>query len=109
VWDNIKNGEEIACPEVEKALTSPTIQDRILGVSQGAVVPTNTIQIFVGNNIRFAVDMASRGPEIRLLTDDPNPEDRTVAHADPIADAGSSGGNPALPVHDHDLWLPQSP
>jgi hypothetical protein len=84
VWDNIKNGEEIACPEVEKALTSPTIQDRILGVSKGATVPTNTIQIFVGNNIKFAVDMASRGPEIRLLTDDPNPENRAVAHADPI-------------------------
>jgi hypothetical protein len=84
VWDNIKNGEEIACPEVEKALTSPTIRDRILGVSRGAVVPTNTVQIFVGNNIKFAVDMASRGPEIRLLTDDPNPEDRAVAHADPI-------------------------
>jgi hypothetical protein len=85
VWDNIKNGAEIACPEVEKSLTSPTVQDRILGVSQGAAVPTNTVQIFVGNNIKFAGDMASRGPEIRLLTDDPNPEDRAVAHADPIA------------------------
>jgi hypothetical protein len=85
VWDNIKNGAEIACPEVEKALTSPTIQDRILGVSRGATVPASTVQIFVGNNIKFAGDMASRGPEIRLLTDDPNPEDRTVAHADPIA------------------------
>jgi hypothetical protein len=64
VWDNIKNGEEIACPEVEKAGTSPTIQDRILGVSKGAVVPTNTIQIFLGNNIKFAVDMASRGQRL---------------------------------------------
>jgi hypothetical protein len=84
VWDNIKNGAEIACPEVEKALTSPTIQDRILGVSQGAAVPSSTVQIFVGNNIKFTGDMASRGPEIRLLTDDPNPEDRAVVHADPI-------------------------
>src|SRR6516225_3186607 len=62
VWDNIKNGAEIACPEVEKALTSPTIQDRILGVSQGAAVPSSTVQIFVGNNVEFAGDMASRGP-----------------------------------------------
>jgi hypothetical protein len=84
VWDNIANGADISCPEVEKALTSPTIQDRILGVSEGAVVPTNTIQIFVGNNIKFAGDMASRGAEIRLTTDDPNPEDRAVKHADPI-------------------------
>jgi hypothetical protein len=79
-----KNGAELTCPEVEKALTSPTIQDRILGASQGVAVPTNTIQIFVGNNITFVGDLASRGPEIRLLTDDPNPEDRAVAHADPI-------------------------
>jgi hypothetical protein len=85
VWDNIRNGAEIACPEVEKALTSPTIQDRILGVSQFAAVPTSTVQIFVGNNIKFAGDMSSRGPEIRLLTDEPNPEDRLVAHVDPIA------------------------
>jgi hypothetical protein len=84
VWDNIANGAEISCPEVEKSLTSPTIQDRILGVSQGAIAPTNTIQIFVGNNIKFAGDMASRGAEIRLTTDDPNPEDRAVQHADPI-------------------------
>ncbi len=85
VWDNIKSGAEITCPEVEKALTSPTIQDRILGVSQGAAVSTSTVQIFAGNNIKFTGDMASRGPEIRLLTDDPNPEDRAVAHVDPIA------------------------
>jgi hypothetical protein len=84
VWDNITNGAEISCPEVEKALTNPTIRDRILGVSQGAVVPTNPIQIFVGNNIKLAGDMASRGAQIRLTTDDPHPEDRTVQHADPI-------------------------
>jgi hypothetical protein len=40
--------------------------------------------IFIGNNIRFSGDMASRGPEIRLSTDDPRPEERPVAHADPI-------------------------
>jgi hypothetical protein len=85
VWDNIKNGAEIACPEIEKALTSPTIQDRILGVSRGATVPTTAIQLFVGNNVRFVGDMASRGPEIRLTTDNPNPENRTVVHADPLA------------------------
>jgi hypothetical protein len=84
VWDNIKNGAEISCPEVEKALTSPTIQDRVLGVSKGETPPTHTVQIFVGNNIKFAGDMASRGPEIRLTTDDPNPEDRAVKHIDPI-------------------------
>jgi hypothetical protein len=84
VWDNIKNGAEIACPEIEKSLTSATISDRILGVSRGGTALTTTIQIFIGNNIRFSGDMASRGPEIRLSTDDPRPEERPVAHADPI-------------------------
>src|SRR5262249_43073896 len=85
VWDNIKNGGEIACPEIEKSLTSPTNQDRSLGVNRGATVPTTAIQLFVGNNVRFVGDMASRGPEIRLTTDNPNPENRTVVHADPLA------------------------
>jgi hypothetical protein len=84
VWDNFKNGAEISCPEVEKALTSPEIRDRILGISQGAAVPTTAILTFTGNNIKFAGDMASRGPEIRLRTDDPRPEDRAVTHNDPI-------------------------
>jgi hypothetical protein len=85
LWDNIKNGTEISCPEIEKALTSPTISDRILSVSRSAIVNTTAVQIFIGNNIRFAGDMASRGPEIRLATDDPRPEDRQVAHADPLS------------------------
>jgi hypothetical protein len=84
LWDNIKNGTEISCPEIEKALTSPTISDRILSVSRRAIVNTTAVQIFIGNNIKFAGDMASRGPEIRLMTDDPRPEDRQVAHADPL-------------------------
>jgi hypothetical protein len=84
LWDNIKNGTEISCPEIEKALTSATISDRILKESRRAAVSTTAVQIFIGNNIRFAGDMASRGPEIRLFTDDPRPEDRKVAHADPI-------------------------
>ena len=84
-WDNIKNGAEIACPEIEKALTGPTVSDRILGVNESATVLTTPIMLFVGNNVKFVGDMASRGPEIRLLTDDPYPENRSVTHTDPLA------------------------
>jgi hypothetical protein len=84
VWDNIKNGTEISCPEIEKALTSATITDRILSKSRSGTAVTSAIQLFIGNNIKFAGDMASRGPEIRLSNDDPRPEDRPVKHADPI-------------------------
>jgi hypothetical protein len=83
-WDNIKAGTEIACPEIEKALTGPTIRDRVLSVSRTETALTTTIQLFTGNNVRFAGDMASRGVEIRLTTDEPRPEDRPVRHADPL-------------------------
>jgi hypothetical protein len=85
VWDNIKLGAPLSCPEIEKALTSPTVTDRVLGVSKGATALTTAIQLFVGNNIQFVGDLASRVFEIRLSTDDPRPEDRAVQHGDPIA------------------------
>ena len=108
VWDNIRNGAEIACPEIEKALTSPTIQDRILGVSRGATVPTTAIQMFVGNNVRFVGDMASRGPEIRLTTNDPNPENRPVMHADPLAWTLENRARILRSGHDHPVRVPRS-
>jgi hypothetical protein len=85
LFDNIATGTEIACPEVERALTSPLVQDRILGVSKGGIAATYAILFFVGNNLSFGGDMASRGLLVRLLTDNPNPEDRPYTHQDPLA------------------------
>jgi hypothetical protein len=85
VWDNIGLGSEIACPEIEKSLTSPTIDDRILGASRRGTASATCIQMFSGNNIHFGGDMASRGLVIRLSADDPRPEDRPVKHDDPLA------------------------
>jgi hypothetical protein len=85
VWDNIRRGAELSCPEVEKSLTSPTISDRVLGISRSAVALAAAIQLFIGNNIAFVGDLASRVLQIRLTTDMPRPEDRPVKHANPIA------------------------
>jgi hypothetical protein len=83
-WDNLAAGTEIACPHIERSLTSPTIDDRILGESRRGTASATCIQIFSVNNGHFGGDMASRGLVTRLFTDDPRPEDRHVEHADPL-------------------------
>jgi hypothetical protein len=84
IWDNIKNGTEISCPEIEKSLTSAAISDRILGVSRGASVSTAPIQVFIGNNTSFGGDMTSRGVKISLTGNRPRPEERQFVHPDPL-------------------------
>jgi hypothetical protein len=83
-WDNIPDGTEITCPEIEKALTAPFISDRVLKESATETVPATTVMSFNGNNIRFGGALSSRGLTNRLVTDDPRPEDRQVAHTNPI-------------------------
>jgi hypothetical protein len=84
-WDNLPRGAGVSCPIVEKALTSPTIADRILGQSEQIIVPAATIQFFTGNNILPARDMASRSLVIQLRSDRPDPENRKFEHPDPFA------------------------
>ena len=60
VWDNIPRGAAISCPSIEKALTLPTYQDRVLGETLIRAVPATTIQAFTGNNIAPVGDLASR-------------------------------------------------
>jgi hypothetical protein len=84
-WDNLPRGAMISCPVIEKSLTSTTITDRILGLSEQATVPATTIHYFTGNNILPAGDMASRSYTIRLHVDRPDPENRKFKHPDPFA------------------------
>jgi DNA polymerase-1 len=87
-FDNIADGSEITCPVIEEMLTSPTISDRVLGVSDTRTALTSTIISFNGNNIRVGGALSSRLLGNRLATDDPRPEDRAVTHTDPIAWTG---------------------
>jgi hypothetical protein len=84
VWDNLARGAAISCPQIEKALTSPTYQDRILQFSEFKTVPAYTVIGFTGNNILPKGDMASRSLTCRLLVDRPNPENRLFRHPGPI-------------------------
>jgi hypothetical protein len=85
VWDNIARGATISCPHIEAALTASEISDRVLGVSRVETVPSSTIQIFTGNSIAPRGDMASRSFILPLNVNRPDPENRTFAHADPLA------------------------
>jgi hypothetical protein len=85
VWDNIARGATISCPHIEAALTAAEISDRVLGVSRVERVPSSTIQIFTGNSIAPRGDMASRSFLLPLNVNRPDPENRTFAHADPLA------------------------
>jgi hypothetical protein len=85
VWDNIPRGSSISCPHIEAALTGPETSDRVLGVSEVETMPSTTVQIFTGNSILPRGDMASRSLMMALDVDRPDPENRSFAHADPLA------------------------
>jgi hypothetical protein len=84
IWDNIPRGAMIACPHLERASTSETYSDRVLGETRTLAAPAYTINAFTGNNIGPKLDQASRSLEARLSTDRTDPEDREFKHPDPI-------------------------
>ena len=84
VWDNIKLGTAVSCPTIEKTLTAPELEDRVLGASRNERASCATIQIFTGNNVAAKGDMASRSLNIRLNADRPDPENRKFKHSDPF-------------------------
>ena len=84
VWDNIPRGTMIACPHLERASTTETYSDRVLGETKTLIAPAYTIHGFTGNNIGPKSDQASRSLEARLSTDRTDPENREFKHPDPI-------------------------
>jgi hypothetical protein len=85
VWDNIPLGAAISCPSIEKALTTETYSDRVLGESRYMDVPAYSILAFTGNNVTARGDLASRSLLARISVDRTDPENRKFAHPDPIA------------------------
>jgi hypothetical protein len=83
-WDNIPRGTSISCPSIEKALTTETYTDRVLGVTKNRSTPATAIQLFTGNNISPRGDLASRSILVRLLVHRRDPENREFKHPDPI-------------------------
>ena len=84
VWDNIPLGTTITCPILEQVLTLDTWSDRLLGQSTSLTVQTHTIMVFTGNNIGPRGDLSSRSLGSHIEIDQPDPENRTFRHMDPI-------------------------
>jgi hypothetical protein len=84
IWDNIPNGERIACPHIERSCTTAWYSDRRLGVSETVATSAATIHFFTGNNVGPYRDLTSRSLQTRLVVDRHDPENRAFTHADPI-------------------------
>jgi hypothetical protein len=85
IWDNIKRGEQISCPHIEKSCTAAYYTDRRLGVSEAVATSASSIHIFTGNNIGPRGDLASRALCVHLEVDRADPENRAFKHNDPVA------------------------
>lgn len=64
LWDNLTG--TLQSESLCAALTLPTLTDRILGVSNIVTVPTNSMFVLTGNNIRPAGDLCRRTITARL-------------------------------------------
>jgi hypothetical protein len=70
---------------INKALTSPTITERVLGLTGTITVGTNALFMGTGNDIEPIGDMRRRVVSIRLEPDDHTPALRTF-QSDPVAE-----------------------
>jgi len=84
VWDNILRGTQVSCPHIEKSCTTAFYSDRRLGVSETVAVSASVVHLFTGNNIGPRGDLASRSLKVRLEVDRADPENRDLAHPDPV-------------------------
>ena len=76
-FDNLPDGCEINDPVLAAALTSPTYEGRILGMSKTVRVSTKATIVLTGNNIALAPDMVRRLLPISLTPRAERPERRT--------------------------------
>lgn len=58
LWDNLR--EPLGCASLDAFLTSATFTDRVLGVSETAVLPNRALFIATGNNLRVVSDTCRR-------------------------------------------------
>lgn len=74
--DNIAPGP-FGFPSLALALTSPTIQDRVITTSKTATVSMRAVWIATGNNVSLRADLARRVVRCDLDPADEHPEERT--------------------------------
>jgi len=82
VFDNLPEGGKIESNELAKAMTSATYSGRVLGENRKAMVPTNVLWLFTGNNVSPVGDFNTRVLLIYLDPDCDDPDRRTFSRPD---------------------------
>ncbi|MDO9600591.1 MAG: hypothetical protein Q7J47_22960 [Azoarcus sp.] len=86
-FDNIPDGLNFRSAELAAAMTNPSYGSRVLGVSDGETVPTNTLFAVTGNNLTLGRDELSRMIPVRLTTGGEKLGHRQFAHPDVVGHA----------------------
>lgn len=82
LFDNLPAGSSLASNELAKAMTGNSYSGRVLGRNRTAIVPSNVLWLFTGNNIAICGDFNSRVIPIRLDSRCADPDRRTFARRD---------------------------
>ncbi len=77
LWDNVR--EPLGGAAIDAFLTAPTFADRVLGVSETAVLPNRALFVATGNNLRLVGDTCRRVLVARIDPQDERPYGRRFA------------------------------
>lgn len=86
-FDNITDGTTFRSGSIAAAMTGPSIEQRVLGLSRDANCLTNVLFVITGNNLGLGPDEVTRWMVARLAPDTARPEERTFKHPDVVGHA----------------------
>jgi hypothetical protein len=86
-FDNITDGTTFHSAVISRVMTSPTLKQRILGLSRDAECPTNVLMVLTGNNLSMGADELTRWLPAYLNPQTARPQERTFKNPDVVAHA----------------------
>lgn len=86
-FDNITDGTTFRSGSIAAAMTGPSIEQRVLGLSRDANCLTNVLFIITGNNLGLGPDEVTRWMIARLAPSTARPEERVFKNPDVVAHA----------------------
>lgn len=82
--DNITDGITFQSGCISRAMTSPVITQRVLGLSRDADCPTNVLFVLTGNNLSLGSDELTRWLPCYLNSKSASPQERTFKKPDVV-------------------------
>ena len=83
-FDNITDGTTFHSAVLSRVMTSPTLKQRLLGLSRDAEVPTNVLLVVTGNNLAMGADELTRWLPAYLNPRTARPQERTFKNPDVV-------------------------